>query len=46
MFEQNKPVIKILLKSISKPYKCGSLLKVNSISDGIPWNFLWQNASI
>ena len=33
------------LKDISKPENCGSSVKVNSISDGIHWNFMWQNAT-
>ena len=46
LFEQNKPINKILLKDISKPGKCGSPVKVNGISDGILWNFVGQNAVI
>ena len=45
LYEQNKPIIKILLKHISKPWNCGSSVKVNGISDGIFWNFIWQNAT-
>ena len=40
LFERDKPIIKILLKDISKPYKCGSSVKVNGMSDGIFWNFM------
>ena len=36
LFEQS-----ILLKDISKPYKYGSSVKVNGISDGILRNFMW-----
>ena len=46
LFEQNKPVNKILLKDISKPDKCGPPVKVNGISDGTIWNFVGQNAVI
>ena len=41
-FKQNKPIIKIMLNDTSKSPKLqnsGSLVKVNSISDGILWNF-------
>ena len=38
LFEQNKPIIKILLKEISKPCKYGSSVKVN----GILWNTLLE----
>ena len=41
LFEQS--IIKILLKHTSKPKCCGSSVKVNSISDCILWNFLWNN---
>ena len=34
LFEQNKPIIKILLKDICNPYNCGSSVKVNGICDG------------
>ena len=37
LFEQNKSIIKTLLEDTSR-------LSVNSISDGIGWNFIWQNA--
>ena len=37
LFEQNKSIIKTLLEDTSR-------LSVNSISDGISWNFIWQNA--
>ena len=37
LFERNKPIIKTLLEDTSR-------LSVNSISDGIGWNFIWQNA--
>ena len=40
LFEGNKPIIKILLKDISKPYNCGSSVKLNGISDAILWNFM------
>ena len=42
LFERNKPIIKIFLKDISKPHKCGSSVKINGISDGILFNFMWQ----
>ena len=42
LFEQN--IIKILLKDTSKQNSCGSSVKVNSTSDSILWNFLWNNA--
>ena len=35
MFEQNKALIKILLKDTFKPYSCGLSVKVNDISDGV-----------
>ena len=40
LFEQNKPIIKILLKDISNSYNCGLSVKVNGISDGILCNFI------
>ena len=46
MFEQNKPINKILLTDISKSDKCGPPVKVNGISDGTLWNFVRQNAVI
>ena len=39
LFERNKLIIKTLLKDISR-----LSVRVNSISDGIRWNFIWQNA--
>ena len=42
LFERNKPIIKFLLKDIPKPYKYGSSVKVDGISDGILWNSIWQ----
>ena len=35
LFEQNKLVIKILLKDTSKTLNYGSSVKVNGISDGV-----------
>ena len=35
LLEQNKPVIKKLLKDTSKPRNYGSLVKVNNITDGV-----------
>ena len=46
LFEQNKPINKILLTDISKSDKCGPPVKVNGISDGTLWNFVRQNAVI
>ena len=40
---ETRTVTKILLKGTSKPWNCGSSNKVNSIIDGILWNFIWQN---
>ena len=40
LFERNKPIIKILLKDISKQYKRGSSVKVDGISDGIIWSYI------
>ena len=45
LLEWNKPIIKILVTDLSKPYKCGSTVKVNVISHGILRNFMWQNAA-
>ena len=44
LFERNKPIIKILLKEISKPCKYGSSVKVNGILyfDAILWNFMTE----
>ena len=40
-----KPTIKMMFKDTSKPYNCGSSVKVNTISDGTLWNFMWNNAT-
>ena len=45
LLERDKPVIKTLRKDVSKPYECGSSVKVNGISDGTLWNFMWRNAA-
>ena len=44
LFEQNKPIIKISIAVISKPYNCRSSVEVNSITDDIILNFKWLNA--
>ena len=44
LFERNKPIIKIPFTDTSKPYNCGSSVKVNSINDDILLNFKWLNA--
>ena len=41
----NKPIKKVLLKDTSKPWHCEFSAKVNTISNGILWNFMWNSAT-